>query len=136
MTSKPSDMFPWLWPFSALQGKLTQDILPERSLISITENNSSAPDTERRIVAQESYGRQIGRIMDAVCALVVERPSGAADNKAFSALEELQKRVEATKVEAANDQLARVRDDLEILKVEDPHAYDEQMKALHDLLQR
>ena len=136
MTSSPSDLFPWIWPWNAklAPDRLAQDILTGWSLISITENNSSAPDTERRIVAQESYGRQIGRLMDAVGALIAERPPGAPSREAFTALAALQKRVEAAKMEAAVDRLTRIREDLALLKVEKPEVYAEQVKALRAIL--
>jgi hypothetical protein len=134
--SSPADLmalfFPWLG--KAAPDTLVQPILPGWSLINITENNSSAPDTERRIVAQDSYGRQIGRIMDVVAALVAERPKDAPAGKAFSDFETLRKRVEKEKTQAAADRLTRVREDLERLKQEDPKAYAVQVAALRALL--
>lgn len=136
MMGNSGNMFPWLWPFAATVApdRLAQDILTGWSLISITENNSSSPDTERRIVAQDSYGRQIGRLMDAVCALIAERGAGAPTNAAYASLNALQKRVEAAKVEAATDRISRLRDDLALLKADDPDGYDRQVRALRDAL--
>jgi hypothetical protein len=51
---------------------LNQQVLPGWSLVSITNENSADPEVERRIVQEASYGRQIGRMMDAVAALVAE----------------------------------------------------------------
>ena len=42
--------------------------------IIVNENNSSAPQTEQAIVAQESYGRQIGKLLDAVDTLARRQP--------------------------------------------------------------
>jgi len=47
---------------------LAQNINPWT--ININSNNSSAPGTEQRILARHSYGRQLGRLMDAVDLLV------------------------------------------------------------------
>jgi hypothetical protein len=114
--------------------QFSQPILPGWSLFNITENNSSAPDTERRIVAQDSYGRQIGRIMDALEALIEERPKGAPDHEAFVEFEQLRKRVDKAKRAAAVDRLTRIGDDLALLKAEDEEAYKAQVEALRGLL--
>jgi hypothetical protein len=50
---------------------------------NITEQNSSASDTEREIIAAQSYGRQRGRIMDAVAVLVADLPKERQGEKAF-----------------------------------------------------
>lgn len=54
---------------------LVQPILPDwnlGSIYNITQENSSAPQTERDIVGKYSYGRQLGRITDVV-SIVVEK---------------------------------------------------------------
>jgi len=135
MATSPNDAFSWMWPWARLApDRLAQDILTGWSLISITENNSSAPDTERRIVAQESYGRQIGKLMDAVSALIAERPDDAPKLAAFTELADLRKAIETLKTQAANDRLTRMRDDLALLKANDRAAFDEQAAALRNLL--
>jgi hypothetical protein len=56
---------------------LVQPILPGwvfGSVTNVTEQNSSAPDTEREIVAGQSYGRQLGRVMDALAVLIADLP--------------------------------------------------------------
>jgi hypothetical protein len=56
---------------------LVQPILPGwvfGSVTNITEQNSSAPDTEREIIAAQSYGRQLGRVMDALAILIADLP--------------------------------------------------------------
>jgi hypothetical protein len=109
-------LFPW-FPFAP--ENLTQPILPGWSF-TLNEVNSSAPDTERRIVAQESYGRQLGKLTDAV-AVLIER-AGKGD-PAFTELLELKARVEQAKAEARTDRLKRLGDDLRDLKAQDPAAF-------------
>jgi hypothetical protein len=109
-------LFPW-FPFGP--ETLTQPILPGWSF-TLNEVNSSAPDTERRIVAQESYGRQLGKLTDAV-AVLIER-AGKGD-PAFTELLELKARVEKAKEEAKADRLKRLGDDLRDLKSQDPAAF-------------
>lgn len=75
----------WDWPFwikgsvpnpldvFAAPQNFVQPILPGwvlGSVTNITEQNSSAPDTEREIVSKYSYGRQLGRVMDALALLI------------------------------------------------------------------
>jgi hypothetical protein len=47
------------------------------NVVNVTEQNSSAPGTERDIVASISYGKQLGRITDALAALIAERPKSS-----------------------------------------------------------
>src|SRR5262245_48709708 len=63
----------WTRPFGA-PGRLDQAINPGWVFGSVTVNNvnSRDPDIERRIVEEVSYGRQLGRIMDALAALVAQ----------------------------------------------------------------
>jgi hypothetical protein len=104
------------WLPRGLPNNLVQPILPDWSLIRITENNSTAPDTERRILAQDSYGRQIGRMMDMIAALVERVPEAERVETAYAEFEELKKRVDAAKNEASSDRIGRMRDDIARLK--------------------
>jgi hypothetical protein len=124
MDSLTELFFPWLGA-SAPQS-LTQPILPDWSLIRITENNSSAPDTERRILEKDSYGRQIGRLLDAVSALVALLPEGERGAEPFAELARLKARVDKAKDKAAADRLGRIKDDVAQLKA----SADEADKAL------
>ncbi len=65
----------WSSWFGLAPNSLTQSILPDWSFMTINENNSSAPGTEQKIVSQDSYGRQIGRMMDVLEVLVAREPS-------------------------------------------------------------
>ncbi len=116
-------LFPW-FPFAP--ETFTQPILPGWSF-TLNEGNSSAPDTERRIVAQESYGRQLGKLTDAV-AVLIER-AGKGD-PAFTDLLELKARVEKAKTEAKADRLKRLSKDLQDLKTDDPDAFKTLMRGL------
>jgi hypothetical protein len=133
-TSLPWWLAPWLPAAGTVPHSLNQPILPGWSLVSITEQNSSRPDTEREIVAHESYGRQIGRLIDAVSALVAARPAGAPDDPAFIALEELRLRVEAIKCDVAERRIDTLRDDLAALRRTRPDVFAERAAALRALL--
>src|SRR5438128_301501 len=56
---------------------LNQPVLPGwtfGNVITVTEKNSRSPQTEREIVAEHSYGRQLGRLTQALADLIEERP--------------------------------------------------------------
>lgn len=123
-----------LWmPFSAPE-HLSQSILPGWSLISVNESNSSAPDTEQAIVAKSSYGKQLGRLVDAVEALIRERPASAPRLAAFDALHQIAAEIDAAKLAATSARLDRVRADLDLLRTHDPVAFAEQTAALRAIL--
>ncbi len=125
-----SAFFPWLdssaWPNLAPQN-LTQSILPGMSLITVNETNSPAPDAEQRIVAQVSYGRQIGKLLEAMVALI---PESERKKQAFADILALQTQVEAAKAEAREERLKRLAADLKALKAIDPEAFSTLVKDI------
>jgi len=114
------------------QSMVSQPILPGWSFgnITVTEQNSSAPDIEHDIVAEHSYGRQLGRIMEALMVLIDERPKGAPEHKALSELVKLENQIKKIKREAAVRRLERVKSDLEVLKIDKPEAYQALLSEL------
>src|SRR4051794_27021817 len=80
---------------------LSQPILPGwnvGNVITVTDRNSRSPETEREIVAEHSYGRQLGRLTDAVAALIEELPPASRVNKSFEELLELRGTIEKIKL--------------------------------------
>jgi len=118
----------WPWPQAAPQS-LVQPINPGWSLVSITNNNSSAPTIERDVLQQHSYGRQIGRLMDALSVLVDRLPAGAKDDPRIEDFLALAKEVAQIKKNARLPRLERLQKDIEVLRQEDPKAYA-QLKAI------
>jgi hypothetical protein len=139
----------WDWPswmkgsmpnpldvFAAPQN-LAQSILPGwvfGGVVNVTEQNSSAPDTEREIVAKQSYGRQLGRIMDALVVLIAEQQKEGRKAKAFDTLTELDREINAVKTQAAASRLDRVIADLATLKEKERKEYDRVAAILRDVL--
>jgi hypothetical protein len=118
----PRSWFPvlrWQMPNS-----LVQPILPGWSVgnVIVNEENSSSPETEERIVSAASYGKQIGRLMDAVCELI-ERQKEGKDADAFVELRELQEKVDRIKKAEIAKQVKRLAQDLERLKKQDETTY-------------
>jgi hypothetical protein len=119
------------WASGLAPSDLTQPINPGWTFgnVVVNEHNSTAPQTEQAIVAEVSYGRQIGKLLDAVYALSKAQPD-AKTNPAFKDIAALHAKVERIKVEAAKRRIDQFRRDLELLKTTDKTAYDEAVAAL------
>lgn len=118
---------------AAAPGKLDQPILPGwtfGSVINVTERNSSAPDTERDIVAAHSYGQQLGWVVDALATLIAERPKGTPRSEELNNLLKLQRKIRAIKTKAAEHRMERIMSDLELLKEEKPEEYRHLVEGL------
>jgi hypothetical protein len=95
------------------------------NLIQVTEQNSSAPDTELQIVSRHSYGRQIGRLMDAVELLLERADADTRGDARAAAFESLQRDVRSIKRAQATARLRRLRDELVALRRDHPEAWGE-----------
>lgn len=145
-TSPKNPIWP-AWPFwplplptsfaSTAPGELVQPINPGwtfGNLISVTEQNSSAPDTERDIVAADSYGRQLGRVMDALVELISEQPESARQKPAFKELIALHQRIQKIKSRAAARRVDRIAADLADLREHNPEEYRRVSATLRETL--
>jgi hypothetical protein len=116
------DVPPWPWSSVAPQ-RLDQQINPGWSLFNVTYNNSSAPAIERDVLQQHSYGRQIGRLMDAISVLVERLPARARDDPRIDDFKALADDIARIKKNARLPRLERLQQDIEALREEDPKAY-------------
>jgi hypothetical protein len=121
----------WWTTFGLAPQSLTQPILPGWA-ITINGINSSAPQTEVEVVQRHSYGRQLGRMADALQVLIEERGAGAPDDERFTAFTRMKQEIDELKLDAAATRLDRWRDDLAELKAARPTEY----RRLRDALQR
>jgi hypothetical protein len=144
----PEGLFNWPWglrwpmpegavnPFFALApGQLTQPINPGWSFgnVIVNNGNSSAPQVEQEVVSQHSYGRQIGRMMDALQALVAavaqDEPALQKDPR-VQAFQALADDVQRIKDAGAQARIARLQQDLLALKAQDPQAWKRLMASV------
>ena len=93
------------------------------NLISVTEQNSSAPDTERDIVSVESYGRQLGVVIDALAELIKGRSKSASQTPSLNELLALRDKIEKIKLKSAERRLDRIATDLAELRKSDKSEY-------------
>ena len=110
------------WQALAQSGLRTfnEPILPGWT-INVDSFNSSSPETERDILRTASYGKQIGRLSDAVAALIDTAPD--KNRKEFEQFDELRKEVDAAKERSVARRVARMPADLLQLKASDPEKF-------------
>jgi hypothetical protein len=110
---------------------LTQPILPGWA-ITINGINSSAPQTEVEVLQHHSYGRQLGRMADALQALIEERGREASSDQRLEEFAKMKQEIDEIKLDAAATRIDRVRADLAALKAARPAEY----RRLRDALRR
>jgi hypothetical protein len=106
--------------------------------VYVNDNNSSMPEAEKAIVSQDSYGRQLGKVMDALALLVLHKKKEQATGDAISEIDariqafelgafddllNLHAKIEKTKQEHASQRCTRIRGDLAYLKIAEPDHY-------------
>jgi hypothetical protein len=141
----------YLWPlhvmkvWSTFMGFPThtfaQPILPGwnfGSVYNITDSNSSAPQTEQEIVRQHSYGRQLGRITEAL-AVVADKSMQdpqltEADRKRLSDFMDLAHNIEEIKAQESMKRIQRMAAELAHLQKTQPALYRRAVEALERVL--
>jgi hypothetical protein len=94
----------------------------------VTAANSKAPDVERDVVSRCSYGRQLGRLMDAVVALA-KHVEATADPH-VEPLIALAREIDAIKARAQRRRCDELLEELKALKKNDRKAWNELIKAV------
>lgn len=97
--------------------------------INVTLANSRAPQVEREVVSRHSYGRQLGRLMDAVVRIAVK--TGIDNDPEVKPLIELAQQIEDIKTRAKQQRAADLLDELRLLKRTDPKAWAELVKSVN-----
>jgi hypothetical protein len=133
----------WLSMFgihAPLSGDVTQDIAPwiggQLGLLNINATRSGDPGLEQRIITQvASYGRQLGRLVEAVDVLAQHPPRGLgeADIRALDELRKLATQIAAVKEQAALDQIDRIVAEVQTLS-RDPKANAEAIRRVRKAL--
>lgn len=129
MSAVPSPL--WPWPASWAPQWLDQRFNNGWTFgnVIVTTQNSSAPEVEREVVSRHSYGRQIGRLVEAV-AVIAKQVPGATAKPEVKALLELCEAVRRIKEEAKDRRSNELLDELKALKRNDPKAWAELLKAV------
>ncbi|HKX40169.1 MAG TPA: hypothetical protein VJO99_03355 [Burkholderiaceae bacterium] len=96
--------------------------------IYVTQANSRSPEAEREIVGRYSYGRQLGRLTDAVVALAAK--AGASHDENVEPLVEMAKQINAIKETAKKRHAAELLAELKAIKRADPKAWAALLKSV------
>jgi hypothetical protein len=110
---------------------LIQPILPGWNFgpsLTVNENNSTAPLTEAAIVQQQSYGRQLGTLIDAVQALI-EHPNDSQEERITTFLE-MAEEIAGIKRRTSRFSADRIRSELAVLKHTSPAQYNRLVREL------
>jgi hypothetical protein len=115
------DINPWSWVLTSLR---------QIGMINIIEMKSSDPGTEREIVENVAgYGRQLGRIVEALNVLLAHTETGQLKKEEKAALDDFSFMAEAIAAAKAGrpvkeeDRLERFLTDLKELEHGDPQRY-------------
>jgi hypothetical protein len=110
----------------------SQPILPGWTF-NINSNNSTAPQTEVGVLQHYSYGRQLGRVSDALFALVETLvPEAKREDKEgpYEPFMTMKRHVDELKSAAAAERIDQLRADLLLIKAGDRTEYERLRKSL------
>ena len=123
----------WQAVWRGAPDNLVQPILPGWTF-NINSSNSTAPQTEADVVAKHSYGRQIGRMSDALELLIEERLGKRPTDKRFLDFLMMKHEIDKVKQDAAATRIGRITKDLALLKAQDEEQYVRVRDALRGAL--
>lgn len=137
----PMTMMSWARPFLSLAPQtLSQSILPGwifTGAVNVTEENSASPATERQVLTEYSYGRQLGRIMDVLHDLIKDWPEAKSHPESVGEFDKMWKEVQKVKNRPAAGRVQRVEGairDLRELRTHDRRAFERLSGELRELL--
>lgn len=145
MTTTETPRFPWsgidpaewlrTWQsvWGGAPNSLVQPILPGWTF-NINSSNSSSPQTEADVVAKHSYGRQIGRMADALELVVVEKYGKAPKDNRLADFLTMKREIDEVKQQAAAARIEQITKDLALLKARDEVQYARLRDALREAL--
>lgn len=123
----------WQTVWHGAPNNLVQPILPGWTF-NINSSNSSSPQTEVDVVAKHSYGRQIGRMADALEMLIVQQHGDAPEDKPLSDFLGMKREIDQVKQDAVVERIERITKDLALLKAQDEAQYARLRDALREAL--
>ena len=137
----PADPADWLRSWSeamrSVPQSLTQAINPGWSFgpsFTLNSGNSSAPKTEVEVLQRHSYGRQLGRISEALELLIDERARSSPKDKRIDDFLRMKAEIDVVKLDAAAARVDGLRADLVALKKSRPAEYEKLKDALRKAL--
>jgi hypothetical protein len=123
----------WQAAWRLTPDNLVQPILPGWTF-NLNSTNSTAPETEVAVLAKHSYGRQIGRMSDALELLIEERHGKNPKDEPFSDFLAMKREIDQIKQDAAVTRIEQIIKDLALLKEQDAENYARLRDALREAL--
>ena len=123
----------WQTVWRGAPDNLVQPILPGWTF-NINSANSTSPQTEAEVVARHSYGRQIGRMADALELVLVEKYGKASEDKRVADFLNMKREIDQVKQDAAAARIEQITKDLALLKTRDEAQYARLRDALREAL--
>ena len=111
----------WTSAMQLAPNTLVQPILPGWTL-NVNAFNSSSPQTEAEVLSKHSYGRQLGRISEALAVLVEARDPKGSDDR-FDDFRTMNDEIAEIKAGNAAARVSRLLADLDLLKVLRPEEH-------------
>ena len=108
----------WSAAMSLVPQRVDQSINPGwfGTVFNINSGNSSAPQTEADVLQHHSYGRQLGRISEALEALLNARPKTAPTLPGAKDFLDMKAQIDQVKLDAAKVRIDALVKDLAALK--------------------
>ncbi|MGJ7487752.1 hypothetical protein ACSFA2_20990 [Variovorax sp. LT2P21] len=116
-----ASLFDWRLPFSPL-GSFAPNPGWTFGNVVINTTNSRAPQVEQAILGKLSYGRQLGKVIEAVEVLCASLTAEHSDPR-ITAFQALADEVREIKQSMAGDRLLQLKRELEDLRAQDPAAW-------------
>lgn len=91
---------------------LVQPILPGWTF-NINSNNSTSPQTEADVLNKHSYGRQLGRIADALAALIAAQPKAVQGAAVVQDFLQMKSEIDKIKLQGASQRMEQLVRDVE-----------------------
>ncbi len=123
----------WQNAWRGAPANLSQPILPGWTF-NINSGNSSSPQTEADVIARHSYGRQLGRMADALELLISNAPGDVGQHKQFLDFLTMKEDIDEVKQDAAVARVERIIEDLAVLKTQNETQYARLRDALREAL--
>jgi hypothetical protein len=123
----------WQTVWRGTPDNLVQPILPGWTF-NLNSNNSTEPQTEVDVVAKHSYGRQLGRMSEALELLIEERHGKTPKDERFSDFLTMKHEIDKVKQDAAATRIEGITKDLALLKVQDEERFVRLRDALREAL--
>jgi hypothetical protein len=147
----PETSWPWTWPLGGdvaqwIRTSWIKSLSDQTGFININNVRAGDPEVERRIIEDvASYGRQLGRIMEALDVVIGhlrlgERTDLTADERhALQDFSDLVRQVQALKGDGGpprltSAQLDRMLDVLRALKRQDPLTFQRMADRLREVI--